>query len=246
MAGGAKPEKDKPSRAALDWEAIERDYRTGSFTDRELGEKHGCSHTAIQKRAKRDQWQKDMAGAVKVATAAKLAEAEVSKVASAQVAKAVAKQVASAIPATTEVVAALAEVNFQVLTRHRSDIKSTRDLAMDMLHELRLGTHSQAELESLFKLAVAGANEDDAAALAQSFRDLMKLHNRVASVHKLSDTLSKLQTLERKAFSLDDAEAGKEKVREFSDTEVAARLAYFVELARRRKSDAPPEPESAA
>lgn len=230
-----KPKK----RRDTDWEAVERDYRTGSFTDRELGAKYGCSHTAVQKHAREGQWQKDLQGAVKAATAAKLAEAEVSKVASEKVAKQVAKQVASAIPATSQVVAALAEVNFQVLTRHRGDIKSTRDLAMDMLHELRLGTHSPEELEGLFRLATEGAGDEDKLAITQSFRDLMKLHNRVASVHKLSDTLSKLQSLERKAFSLDDAEADKGRDREFTDTEVAARLAYFLDLARRRKAEAP-------
>lgn len=226
-------------RQPVDWEAVERDYRTGSFTDRELGAKYGRSHTAIQKRAREHGWQKDLAGAVKVATAARLAESEVAKVASTEVAKKVAKQVASAIPATTQVVAALAEVNFQVLTRHRTDIKTTRDLAMDMLHELHLGTHSPEELQALFKLATAGASDDDMAAITQSFRDMMKLHSRVSSVHKLADTLSKLQGLERKAFSLDDDDGNKPPERELSNTELAAKLAYFVELARSRKSEAP-------
>lgn len=45
-------------KAARDWEAIERDYRSGQFTDRELGEKYGITHAAVQKWAKREGWQK--------------------------------------------------------------------------------------------------------------------------------------------------------------------------------------------
>lgn len=51
-------EKKTIARKLIDWEAVERDYRTGAFTDRQLGTKHGCSHTAIQKRAKVGEWKK--------------------------------------------------------------------------------------------------------------------------------------------------------------------------------------------
>jgi hypothetical protein len=36
---------------AIDWEAIERDWSLGKWTSRELGQKYGVSHTAINKRA---------------------------------------------------------------------------------------------------------------------------------------------------------------------------------------------------
>lgn len=37
------------AKKALDVEALERDYRTGNFTHRQLGEKYGVSHAAVQK-----------------------------------------------------------------------------------------------------------------------------------------------------------------------------------------------------
>ena len=41
-------------RPAIDWEKIEREYRAGQLSVVEIGRQHGISHTAINKRAKRD------------------------------------------------------------------------------------------------------------------------------------------------------------------------------------------------
>ena len=47
-----------------DWERIELDYRAGILTLRELSEKHGVSHVTIHKRAKRDDWSRDLAAKI--------------------------------------------------------------------------------------------------------------------------------------------------------------------------------------
>ena len=49
------------TKKPIDWEAIERDYRAGILSVREIGAKCGCTHTAINKRAKRDGWERDRA-----------------------------------------------------------------------------------------------------------------------------------------------------------------------------------------
>lgn len=43
---------------APDWIAIEADYRAGVKTLRAIGDEHGISHAAINKRAKRDGWER--------------------------------------------------------------------------------------------------------------------------------------------------------------------------------------------
>jgi DNA-binding Lrp family transcriptional regulator len=40
-------------RMSVDWEAIEREYRAGQLSVREIARQQGLSHTAINKRAKR-------------------------------------------------------------------------------------------------------------------------------------------------------------------------------------------------
>jgi hypothetical protein len=48
-------------RKSVDWKAIEREYRAGQLTVVGIGCQHGLSHTAINKRAKRDGWTRNLA-----------------------------------------------------------------------------------------------------------------------------------------------------------------------------------------
>ncbi|WP_052368734.1 hypothetical protein [Kingella negevensis] len=50
---------------AVDWECLEKDYRAGLLSLRELGAKFGVSEGAIRKRAKRDNWVRDLGGKVR-------------------------------------------------------------------------------------------------------------------------------------------------------------------------------------
>ena len=52
-------------RKSVDWEAIEREYRAGQLAVVEIGRQHGLSHTAINKRAKRDGWTRNLADRVR-------------------------------------------------------------------------------------------------------------------------------------------------------------------------------------
>lgn len=47
-------------KAAPDWERIEADYRAGIKTLRQIADDHGITHGAINKRAKRDGWSRDL------------------------------------------------------------------------------------------------------------------------------------------------------------------------------------------
>tara|TARA_R110001599_G_scaffold353121_1_gene590317 strand:+ start:360 stop:1040 length:681 start_codon:yes stop_codon:yes gene_type:complete len=49
----------------LDWERIEVDYRINRKSLREIGREHGVSEGAIRKRARRDNWAKDLAAKVR-------------------------------------------------------------------------------------------------------------------------------------------------------------------------------------
>ena len=51
-------------RRDIDWNAVERDYRTGAFSLRELAERHRCSHSAIANFAGRHGWIRNPSPAV--------------------------------------------------------------------------------------------------------------------------------------------------------------------------------------
>lgn len=144
----------KPAPPPVDLDALARDYRTGYFTDRELGTKYGRSHTWIQKTAKAKEWQRDLARAVDMATQAKLAEMEVTKSDGPDVAKVVRRQIEAALPATVEVVAALAEINTQVVARHRAELRTARNEVMALWGELRTAAELGAALPG--RIAAAG------------------------------------------------------------------------------------------
>lgn len=102
--GSGEPRR---KRAPVDWEAVERDYRTAKFTQRELATKYGVTHAAVQKQIKARGWTKDLALQIKQATHARL------------VAELVDNEVAKGSQAVADTVLAAAEANTQIVLKHR-------------------------------------------------------------------------------------------------------------------------------
>lgn len=102
-------------RGRIDWDAVERDYRTGKFTLRELASKYGVSHQAVGKRVKSGSWTRDLSLAVKQATESKLFQQVVDA------------QVAKNSQAVANTVMAAAEVNMRVILSHRMDAQRARE-----------------------------------------------------------------------------------------------------------------------
>lgn len=201
----ARPPKGKTTsakRQSIDWDAVERDYRTGKFTDGELSTKHKVPRETIVRHRKADQkrdpdsWQKDLSDHIRQATNALLVKDLVDE------------HVTADHRNVTQTVLIAAEVNKRVIQGHRSDIKATRDLAMELLAEVRLTTHSQEELTQLARIASEGLKPEELLAVRSALNDLLRLHSRVSSIHKLSDTLKKLQELERAAHAIAPGDAG--------------------------------------
>jgi len=65
-------------KQALDWEAIERDYRAGLLSIREIAVRHGCTHTAINRRAKVRDWERDLKPKIQAKAEALVSRREVS------------------------------------------------------------------------------------------------------------------------------------------------------------------------
>lgn len=202
----------QPRRRA-DWEAIERDYRTGQFSDQELADKHGnvVTRQAISKKAKEQGWQKDLTKEVRLATKAKLIAEQVAVATSQEVADRVAKNG----NATVQAVLAAAETNKQVILGHRRDIAKVRDITMALVGALE----------------TAAAETDDAKRLP--------LGELVLTAQRAGQSVARLQQLERVAFGLDeeDDSAGAAGVSKLTDAQRAARLAALTALAAKRKEE---------
>jgi hypothetical protein len=188
QAGG----EPAPKRKRIDWEAVERDYRTGRFTLRELEAKHGPNNATIGRRAEREGWTKDLADAIRQATNAKLIAATTQQ------------ECSSAQQSAATTVLAAAEIGKQVILGQRSRVGQAIEVSMRMLAELDTTTTRADEIGAMFERVTEDMDSQSMAAVQAQFREFMRLHSRVSSAQKLMDALGKAQTLERQAFSLDD------------------------------------------
>ncbi len=183
--------------AKPDWEAIESAYRAGVMSLREIASQHGISEGAIRKRAKRDEWSRDLNAKVKERADDLVRKAEVRK----QVRSETALSERVLIEATAEVIATVRMV-------HRGDIRRARTLANALFNELEAEC---ADVEALRKLGELMLDPDDNGRdrLNELYHAIISMPERVKSMKALSETLKNLIGLERQAYSMDEGEKDK-------------------------------------
>lgn len=175
---------DKP-----DWEAIERDYRAGILSIREIASTQGITHGAINKRAKRDGWERDLKAKIQAKADALVSRSLVSK----EVSKERADTERQIIETNAEVIA-------NVRMAHRGDISRSRRLANKLLDELEAMTDENGTLRELIDQM---KDDEGPAALLEAAEKMASLPGRSKIIKELSETLKTLITLERQAYSLD-------------------------------------------
>lgn len=183
--------------AKPDWEAIESAYRAGVMSLREIASQHGISEGAIRKRAKRDEWSRDLNAKVKERADDLVRKAEVRK------------QVRSETVLSERVlIEATAEVIATVRIEHRGDIRRARNLANALFDELEAEC---ADVEALRKLGELMLDLDDNGRdrLNELYHSIISMPERVKSMKALSETLKNLIGLERQAYSMDEGEKDK-------------------------------------
>lgn len=178
------------AKATPDWEKIEADYRAGVLSVREMAAAAGVSHTAIQKRAKAQGWERDIS--------AKVSAKADSLVAKRQVATEVATEKAIS---ERQLIEANAQVIADVRMSHRGDIRRARSLTMTLLSELEATTIDNdlfAELGEMLRQPDHNGNDK----LNEVYQKIIGLPSRVDSVKKLSEALKTLVGLEREAYGM--------------------------------------------
>ncbi|WP_208952084.1 hypothetical protein [Rahnella sp. ChDrAdgB13] len=174
-----------------DWEAIESAYRAGLMSIRELASQHGITHGAINKRAKRDGWERDLKAKIKAKADALVSKREVSTQVSTE--KALSERI---------LIEANAEVIASVRMEHRGDIRRARSITNALFDEL--GAEC-ADVEALRKLGEMMLDPDDNGRdrLNEIYQSIISMPERVKSVKALSDALKNLIGLERQAYDID-------------------------------------------
>lgn len=185
-----------------DWEAIERAYRAGVLSVREIAAAHEVSHTAINKRAKREGWDRDLKAKIKAKADALVSKREVSTEVSSKQAE-----------TEREIIELNAEVIANIRMTHRGDISRSRRLTNKLLDELESLTDEQGTIKELIAQLKDGEHDDgeamaDVLALAKK---MSALPARTKTMKELADTLKTLVALERQAYDLDVKQGGSEE-----------------------------------
>ncbi len=183
------PEKEK-IMAKPDWEAIESAYRAGLLSLREIASQHGISEGAIRKRAKRDDWSRDLNAKVKERADDLVRKAEVRK------------KVRSENALTERVlIEATAEVIANVRMEHRGDIRRAREITNMLFDELAAEC---TDVDALEKLGEMMCCPDDKGRdkLNELYHSIISMPERVKSAKALSEALKNLIGLERQAYDI--------------------------------------------
>ncbi|MEX9815121.1 hypothetical protein AB7X09_03950 [Providencia rettgeri] len=180
-----------------DWEAIESAYRAGVMSLREIASQHGITHGAINKKAKKEGWERNLKEKINQKAEALVSKREVSTKVSTE--KAISERI---------LIEANAEVIANVRMEHRGDIRRARELTNNLFDEL---SAECADVPALSKLGELMFSPDDNGRdkLNEIYNSIISLPERVKSVKALSETLKNLVGLERQAYGLDEAQPNK-------------------------------------
>lgn len=236
---------DGTKRAAIDWEAVEMQYRAGIRSLKDIGTEFGVSDAGIIKRAKRDGWSRDLKAKIQAKADAKVSAAMVSAEVSEQT------KLTEALVIETE-----AAVQARIRLSHRTDIARYRSLALNLLGELEHHTDNGDLYGQLFELlSDPEAESEDANAAArerqrkrrEAFEKAMSLAGRTKTMKDLADTLKTLIGLEREAFGVEAAEAPPaDGAQLMSENETARRIAFVLHRVVRPANQPSFKPRQAA
>ena len=170
----------------IDWENIEADYRAGIKSLRQIGAEHGLSHVAVDKRAKKEAWPRDLSAKIKAKAAALVNKGAVN---------------GGLTKATeSEVVTSNAELQASIQIAHRKDIPLKRALVAKLFAEVESQTDNGNLIADLKKALV----KNDMTALSNIAIKMSSLPSRIKGVSELVTAYKSLIGLERQAFGISD------------------------------------------
>lgn len=182
----------------VDWELIEKDYRAGIKTVRQIAEERGVSHTAINKKAKQFAWERDLEQKIQTAAKNKVSR----KAVSTEVSTATKLSDAQVVEKYADIVASVDEIQ-------REDVKLAIDNSRSQLQELvALGDPKFREV-----LEAIGEAFDESGPTANGgwktdkvnelYKYIISLAGRVKMAKEIAGSHGVYIPLQRKIFGLD-------------------------------------------
>lgn len=206
-----------PARRRVDWDAVERDYRTGKFTKRELAEKYGVSHTAINGRAKEHGWTQDLTEHIRQATNAKLVQALVST------------EVSESFQSLSTAVEVAAEASAQIILKHQRGLVRLTNIKETLLNQIEQAAQTLPDLSEVIEM-VRNPDENGVDRANDALRKAMSRTALVDDLKKLAEVDERVRKGERESHNLDAKGAGDDEKagKTLTDAERAVRLLHFL------------------
>lgn len=176
--------KDTSARSTADWERIEAEYRAGVRTLREIAGEHDITEGSIRKRAKRDEWSRDLNAKVRAKADALVRKELVRKEVRKEALKRTEKQVVE-IEAT---------VQSRIRLAHRTDIAKARSQVVALFDELENETSRATDEQKAPRLTL-GARTSIARALTEALRTAIGLEREAYSIAQVQGADNPLAAL---------------------------------------------------
>jgi len=200
-------------RTQIDWEGIEREFRAGQLSVAEIGRQYSISHTAINKKAKKEGWKRDLANKVRERIKEKLVADVVSKVSA-----------PNASATETETIEAAAERGADVVRLHRKDIHHGRRMAGLLMGQLEEFAGKRSDIEDTICAETA---DDSNNKRRNQMLKAVSLPAHAGTLRDLATAMKNFIALERQAFNLDVDEPPEKPMTQ------EQRLARIAELQRK-------------
>jgi predicted DNA-binding protein YlxM (UPF0122 family) len=177
-------------RKQVDWESVERDYSAGLLSLREIGDKHNVAHQVIARKAKKEEWARDLREKIAKAVDKKIGD----------------KQVGDSLGDSKKVSEKeIIEVNAQAIVNiklaHRGDIRKSKNIVNALFDELELTTDNRELFEQLGEL-LRQESESGQDKLNDIYKKCISMPQRIDGVKKLTDALKTMIGLEREAYDI--------------------------------------------
>lgn len=169
-----------------DWEALGVEYRAGAVSVRELARKYDVSEGAIRKKAKANQWERDLTEKVQGRVRSKLVRSEVRT---------------TNARTEAEIIEAAADTAVQVVQIHRRDVRNGRMICARLFAELQ---DTSANREIIAECIESETQDDTSPTRRNQMMKAISLPTRARAMLDLSAAMKNLVAVERQAFSLDD------------------------------------------
>ena len=210
----------KGSKSQIDWEAVEREYRTGIRSLRDIATEFGCVEGAIRKKAKAQEWERDISAKVAAKAEALVRRQEVR--AEVRTENAVSER---------EQINASAQMMADTVLSQRDNVKRAMAVVIALWNEVEAaGDYT----EKFRRVGEMMRNDDDFGQdrLNDMYHAAIGMPQRVKNVKLLADALKVLIELQRKILKLDEqTERNNDSAAKMSDAQRVSRIAYLLSKA---------------